>query len=123
MSKRNARLCRGDLVEVKSPDEIVQTLDADGASDHLPFMPEMLEFCGRRFRVSRRALTICFSGPGSRRAFRPDDVVTLDGLRCSGDAHDGCQKACMIFWREGWLRKVEPAAVPAQADPDGSERL
>ena len=63
MSQRSARLCRGDLVEVKPPDEIVQTLDAEGASDHLPFMPEMLEFCGRTFRVSRRALTICISGP------------------------------------------------------------
>src|ERR1700693_1556421 len=77
MRQRDPRLCRGDLVEVKAPDEIVQTLDAEGASDHLPFMPEMLEFCGRRFRVSRRVLTICFSGPGSTRGFRTD-VVTLD---------------------------------------------
>jgi len=123
MSKRNARLCRGDLVEVKSPDEIVQTLDAEGASDHLPFMPEMLEFCGRRFRVSRRALTICFSGPGSRRGFRADDVVTLDSVRCSGAAHDGCQKACVIFWREAWLRKVEDTAVQSQPDLRGMDRL
>ena len=123
MSQRNARLCRGDLVEVKTPDEIVQTLDAEGALDHLPFMPEMLEFCGRRFRVSRRALTICFSGPGTPRGFRADDVVTLDGVRCSGAAHDGCQKACMIFWREAWLRKVENTAVQSQADLRRLDRL
>ena len=42
MSQRNARLCRGDLVEVKTPDEIVQTLDPERTSDDLPFMPEML---------------------------------------------------------------------------------
>lgn len=123
MSQRNARLRRGDLVEVRPPDEIMQTLDDDGASNRLPFMPEMLEFCGRRFRVSGRALTICFSGPGSRRAFRPDDVVTLDGLRCSGDAHDGCQKTCMIFWREGWLRKVENMAAQSQVDTRDMDRL
>ena len=78
--------------EPKTPDEIVQTLDAEGASDHLPFMSEMLEFCGRTFRVSRRALTICISGPdtGVPRRFRVDDVVTLDSVRCSGTAHDGC---------------------------------
>jgi hypothetical protein len=110
-------------VEVKTPDEIVHTLDAEGASDHLPFMPEMLEFCGRRFRVSRRVLTICFSGPGSTRGFRTDDVVTLDGVRCSGAAHDGCQKACMIFWRETWLRKVEDGEVQSQADLRGTDRL
>lgn len=123
MSQRNARLYRGDLVEVRPPNEIFQTLDADGASDHLPFMPEMLEFCGRRFRVSRRALTICFSGPGSPRGFRADDVVTLDGIRCSGAAHDGCQKACMIFWREAWLRKVEDTEVQSQVDLRGIDRL
>jgi hypothetical protein len=123
VSQRNARLSPGDLVEMKTPDEIVQTLDAEGASDHLPFMPEMLESCGRRFRVSRRALTVCFSGPGSRRGFRADDVVTLDGVRCSGAAHDGCQKACMIFWREAWLRKVEDTAVQSQVDSPGMDRL
>src|SRR5579864_6807635 len=121
MSQRNSRLRHGDLVEVKSPDEIVQTLDAEGASDHLPFMPEMIEFCGRRFRVSKRALTICFSGPGLRRGFNADDVVTLDGVRCSGIAHGGCQKACMVFWREAWLRKVED--TQSQADLRGVDRL
>ena len=91
MSQRNARLRRGDFVE-EDADEIVQTLNAEGSSDHLPFMPEILEFCGRRFRVSRRAWTLCFSGPGSSREFRNDNVVTLDDVRCSGAAHDGCQK-------------------------------
>src|SRR6202158_18813 len=123
MSQRNARLSPGDLVEVKPPDEIFQTLDAEGASDHLPFMPEMLEFCGQRFRVSRRALTMCFSGPGSPRGFAADDLVTLDGVRCSGAAHDGCQKACMILWREAWLRKVEDAAVQSQVDLRSMDRL
>src|ERR1700747_1779119 len=100
MGQRNAKLRCGDLVEVKTPDEILQTLDAEGAADHLPFMPEMLEFCGQRFLVANRVLTICFSGPGAIRSFGTDDVLTLEGVRCSGDGHDGCQKACTIFWRE-----------------------
>src|SRR5258708_6102018 len=125
MSQRNARLCRGDFVEVKPPDEILQTLDAEGALDHLPFMPEMLEFCGRTFQVSKRALTICISGPdtGAPRGFRADDVVTLDSVRCSGAAHAGCQKACMIFWREAWLRKVEDTAVRSQVELRGMDQL
>jgi hypothetical protein len=123
MNQRKDRLRGGDLVEVKAPDEILRTLDADGASDHLPFMPEMLEFCGRRFRVSRRALTTCFSGPGWCRGFKTDDVVTLEGVRCSGAAHGGCQKACMIFWREGWLRKVEDSVTQSQVDLCGTDQL
>ena len=123
MNQQNRRLRRGDLVEVKPPDEIVKTLDAEGASDHLPFMPEMLELFGRRFRVSARALTICVSGLDSPRGFRADDVVTLDSVRCSGAAHDGCQKACTIFFREAWLRKVEDTAVKSQVDLRGMDQL
>ena len=42
------RLRPGDLIEVRAPEEILQTLDAEGTLDQLPFMPEMLGFCGRR---------------------------------------------------------------------------
>jgi hypothetical protein len=123
MSEQNVRLRHGDLAEVKSAREILQTLDAAGASDHLPFMPEMLQFCGQRFRVSRRALTVCIAEPGTPLGFNTDDVVTLEGVRCSGAAHDGCQKSCMIFWREAWLRKVEATAVQSQVDSRGIEQL
>jgi len=54
MKQQNERLRRGDLVEVKAPSEILQTLDADGTLDRLPFMPEMLGYCGRRFQVAER---------------------------------------------------------------------
>lgn len=116
----------GDLVEVRSASEIAKTLDRTGAIESLPFMAEMLEFCGKQFRVSRRALTACFSDPpGTYRGFNSDKVVTLDGLRCSGAAHDGCQKACIIFWREEWLQKVEdePTAQADQADSTEIDRF
>src|SRR5213080_2517768 len=122
----NTRLRPGDLVEVKAPAEILETLDADGTLDHLPFMPEMIELCGKRFPVSRRVLKTCYTGLNlydAMRRFRADDVVTLEGVRCSGAAHDGCQKACMIFWREAWLRKVQDAEVQSHVDLRGSDRL
>src|SRR4029450_10299473 len=45
------RLKPGDWIEVRSRDEILGTLDADGRLEGMIFMPEMLQFCGRRFRV------------------------------------------------------------------------
>ena len=45
------RLRTGDWVQVKSPWEIAETLDAEGRLENLPFMPEMVEFCGQRMRV------------------------------------------------------------------------
>jgi len=50
-----ARHCfrTGDRVVVRSPAEILATLDMDGTLDGLPFMAEMLESCGRPFRIHR----------------------------------------------------------------------
>ena len=48
----------GELVEVKSVDEILATLDERGSLKALPFMPEMLKYSGKRFRVSRRAIKL-----------------------------------------------------------------
>jgi hypothetical protein len=124
VKRQNDRLRPGDLVEVKTPGEILTTLDADGSLDSLPFMPEMIEHCGRRFRVSNRAVKVCFTGKGSSpRRFRNYNVVLLEDLRCSGAAHDGCQKACMIFWRDAWLRKVADSESPAEIESASIERL
>jgi len=126
MGENEIRLRSGELVEVRSADEIARTLDADGALDGLPFMPEMMEYCGRRFRVLRQALKTCVEvGPGDYpiREFRRNDVVLLEGLRCSGATHGGCQRACMFFWRKAWLRKVAGGQAQARVDEAGSEQL
>src|SRR5437879_10974067 len=126
MMKTIKKLRRGDFVEVKAPEEILRTLDADGTLDQLPFMPEMVEFCGRRFQVSKRMVKTCYytkAGSSGMRKFRTDDVVLLDGLRCSGAEHDGCQKACMIFWREAWLRKVEDGVSTEETRRDCQSTL
>ena len=100
----------GDVVEVRSAAEILETLDTDGALNGMPFMPEMTRFAGKRFTVDRRAEKICdtVSGepPNSRRL---RDSVLLEDLRCDGSGHDGCQAGCRIYWKEAWLRRVDSA--------------
>src|SRR5437899_11184980 len=110
MTEANKKLRPGDFVEVKAPAEILRTLDADGTLDQLPFMPEMVEFCGRKFQVSKRVVKTCYytkAGSSGMRKVQSRRCRPSRGLRCSGAEHGGCQKACMIFWREAWLRKVE----------------
>lgn len=110
----------GDWVEVKSAQEITASLDAEMTLDGLPFMPEMLEHCGRRYRVSRVAEKTCVEIPGGAyviREFRNNDVVLLETLRCSGAEHDGCQRACMLLWKKSWLRQVEANTnTPSEAE-------
>src|SRR5436309_1215965 len=125
MNSSTLNLRPGDVGEVKSPAEILHTLDSDGTLDRLPFMPEMVDYCGKKFQVSKRVVKTCYYGATSgMRKFPAEDVVLLDGLRCSGASHDGCQKACTIFWREAWLRKVEtPGSATTNVDPESSKWL
>src|SRR6266571_4731225 len=98
VSTRQAlNLRAGDWVTVRSADQILATLDDQHALDGLPFMPEMLQYCGRRFRVYKSAHKTCDTV--DRYVIRRmQDAVHLDGLRCDGDAHGGCQAACLLFW-------------------------
>jgi hypothetical protein len=115
------RPVRGQAVEVRPAADILATLDADFGLEGLPFMPEMLKYCGRRMTVARRVDRTCVEGYGLR-AMR--DTVLLNDSHCDGAAHDGCQRKCLAFWKEAWLRPVDPADAPAPpaCDPslDGS---
>src|SRR5258708_22395489 len=68
----------------------------------MPFMPEMLPFCGKRFQVYKRAHKTCDPDYRSRRIH---DAVHLE-TRCDGQAHGGCQAGCLIFWKEAWLKPI-----------------
>jgi hypothetical protein len=120
MSWPLSRFRTGDLVEVCSQEEILATLDGHGCLDGMPFMPEMLQYCGRRFRVSAVAHKTCDTArkTGGRRL---QSTVHLAGLRCDGSAHGGCQAECNLFWKDAWLRPVGHNCVgPAiPAAPDG----
>ena len=94
----------GQLVEVRSAAEIAATLDAEGQLDGMPFMPEMVRFCGQKLYISRRADKTCVEGFHGMRKL--GGSVLLDEVRCDGAAHDGCQRNCQIFWNEAWLKPV-----------------
>jgi hypothetical protein len=103
---------RGQSVAVRSLSEILATLDADGSLEGMPFMPEMAPFCGKTFRVFRRAERTCVEAVGIRSM---ENAVFLAGLRCDGSAHGGCQRGCLFFWKEDWLRPGESAVGRRQA--------
>lgn len=118
---RVLNLRAGDLVEVRSVVEILETLDEEGRLEALPFMPEMLKFCGSRFRVFKRADKAC-DRIDFRGLRRMNHAVHLEGVRCDGQAHGGCQAGCLIYWKEGWLRRVAAADAFARTpDPPPSD--
>ena len=99
-------------MEVRTRAEILETLDSDGRLEGLPLMPQMLDYCGRRFEVIASAHKTCDVTAGEGR--RLSECVHLD-LRCDGKAYGGCKAACLIFWKEDWLKRVD--SPPGRTEP------
>ena len=99
----------GDRVVVKSQEEILASLDRAGELESMPYLAEMLTYCGQELRVSAVAHKTCdtINKTGGRRV---RNAVHLDGVRCDGLAHGGCQAACLIFWKTEWLRPAGDAS-------------
>ncbi len=113
----------GDLVFVRSPEEILATLDDEGTLGGVPFMPEMLGSIGKSFRIQRRVEKTCVAPKYPVRRFPGNDVVILDGPRCDGEAHDGCRHACRVFWKEAWLRPANAGDPAPRMSEAGIEKL
>src|SRR5262245_7411651 len=102
-----SRFRAGDVVRVRTKGEILATLDENGCLEGMPFMPEMLQFCGRSFRVAAVAHKTCdtvrkTTEPGRRLS----SAVHLVGTRCDGSAHGGCEAECNLFWKDAWLERA-----------------
>jgi hypothetical protein len=97
----------GEWVEVKSVKEIFATFDRHGKVKGLGFMPEMAEYCGRRFRVYKVLEKIILESTGDLRKIQTPTVL-LEGVLCDGRYHRGCDRSCFCFWREEWLSRAIP---------------
>jgi hypothetical protein len=126
MTAATAKLRKGDVVEVRPAAEILATLDDRGELDALPFMPEMVSMCGRRYTVAARTERICDTITGGWASRSMADTVVLDGSSCDGSGHEGCAAACLIYWKEAWLRKVvngTPNGASSVADTSERDSL
>ncbi|HKP97788.1 MAG TPA: hypothetical protein VJ385_18760 [Fibrobacteria bacterium] len=115
IAKLRLNLKAGEWVVVRTKEEILATLDARARLDGMPFQPEMLAFCGKRLRVYKVAHKTCdtVDKNGSRSI---SDAVHLEGVRCDGVSHSGCQARCLMFWKEAWLERAgKPRRKPAPA--------
>lgn len=100
-------LAVGDKARVKSFDEIVKTLDANGCNRGLWFdQKEMRPFCGQVLTVSRNITRIMDEGTGELLNLKVPSVV-LNETQCSGLSRRFCGRGMLHFWREVWLERAE----------------
>lgn len=99
----------GELVEVKSADEIMKTLDANGSNRGMVFDAEMLPFCGKRYRVKQRVNQLIDERTGVMMTMKTPGII-LENVVCMGCYHQArifCPRGIYPYWREIWLRRVE----------------
>jgi hypothetical protein len=101
----NLNLAPGELVEVRSEEEILSTLDEKGKLKGVSFMPEMKEFCGKKFKVYKRIEKIRVESSGEIRKIK-NPTVFLEGVVCDGKISGPCDRACFCWWREAWLKRL-----------------
>ncbi len=94
----------GELVEVRSEEEILPSLDGSSRSCGLLFMSAQRQYCGKQLRVYKRVSQIAIENGGGMRRLK--DTVLLEGAICNGESV-ACDRSCFFFWREAWLKRVE----------------
>jgi len=95
----------GELVEVKSIDDILATLGPDRKHKGLLWMTGMRKYCGKRYRVLKRIENILLETNGDSRKMK--NTVILEGVMCDGSEFGDCDRSCFHFWREAWLKRIE----------------
>jgi hypothetical protein len=108
--KETQDLQPGELVRIRSKEEILRTLDTEKRNRGLSFDREMLRYCGRQARVLRRVERLIDEKSGEM-TFIKSDCIILEGIYCRADYHEFCPRSIYHYWREIWLERVQPEPV------------
>lgn len=98
----------GDIVRVRSKEQILQTLDNNNRLEGCVFMNEMWQYCESQHKVLKRV--DCFFDEAKFRMRKTRHTVLLEGLHCSGKIPGfvhRCDRFCYYFWKESWLEHVK----------------
>jgi hypothetical protein len=105
VSKNSLNLKPGDMVRIKSKEEILQTLDGWKRYKGCMFMDEMWQYCGGIYKVLKKVNHML--DERDMKVKKCKDMLILEGLICQGSwPFKECDRSCFFFWKETWLEKV-----------------
>jgi hypothetical protein len=100
-----ASLKAGDLVRVRSRQEVEATLDRWKELKGCAFLEYMWQYCDTNQRVLK--VMERFLDERDYRVRKCKGVILLEGNICHGTPTFGrCDRCCHLFWREEWLEKI-----------------
>lgn len=104
----NVPLNPGDLVRVRSREEIDGMLDFRGTYQGCPFIEGMYVHCNGTYKVLKKASYFYDELKG--KLCKCKNLVVLENTICYGKQKlyaTKCDLLCLFFWHQGWLEKVE----------------
>jgi hypothetical protein len=99
----------GELVRVKSHDEILRTLNVNNRNRGLYFDAEMVPYCGGTYRVLKRVTRVLNEKTGKMQELN-NPCIVLEGVICQArysDCRMFCPRSIYPYWREIWLERVQ----------------
>jgi len=115
----------GELVRVKSYDQILATLDTKTNHRGLKWDAELVPYCGKTLRVKTRIERFIDERTGKMISLKTPAVI-LDGAWCQArysECRMFCPRSIYSWWREIWLERVEdPKVVARLLDDESRER-
>jgi len=102
-----SRIGPGDMVKVRSKDEIENLLDEWGGYNGCIFTPEMYEYCNKTLKVLKKIEY--FYDEVKQKMCKCKDIYILEGATCSGQRRmfpEDCDRNCFLFWHLLWLEKL-----------------
>jgi hypothetical protein len=108
----------GELVQIRSKEEIGGTLGETGKNRGLWFDREMVPYCGKTARVKTKVERFIDDGTGRMIELKSDCYI-LDGVVCNSYRSDKrwfCPRAIYPWWRESWLEPLDEEAAERPAE-------
>ena len=98
----------GDIVMIRSKEQILRTLDINNKLDGCLFMEEMWQYCDTQQKILKKVNY--FYDEANFRMCKARNTVLLEGIYCSGKFqryNTNCDRYCLLFWKEDWLEKIK----------------
>jgi hypothetical protein len=121
----NLNLQPGELVRVKSHQEILATLDDGSKNRGLWWDAELVPYCGKTFRVAKRVHNVLDEKTGKMIRMQSPSIL-LESAICAArysPCRMFCPKSTYCFWREIWLERVATPTSPEEVSPDTCETV
>jgi hypothetical protein len=111
----------GELVRIKSHEEILQTIDSSNKNRGMHWDAELVPYCGKTFKVRDRVTKIIHERTQKMVQMKTPCIV-LESVVCQArysSCRLFCPKEMYPYWREIWLERVQPEGsnAPTSEEP------